>query len=257
MSDVMELRKLMKGHSLVNNKVGAQSDQQKGLPQPPFEKPFDKNTELIPLPPPIDFIVPKNEIAACIKDRISHRKFSIKPISLDQLSFLLWATQGVKFYTNNNSITKRTVPSAGSRHAFETYLAVLRVEGIKPGIYRYIATQHKLLLVREKENLDKDLVETACNQLFCGQAAVTFFWAAIPYRTEWRYTSHAFKVILIDAGHVCQNLYIACEALGIGTCAIAAYFQEKADSLLGIDGKDEYVVYLSPVGWPELSNNAT
>jgi SagB-type dehydrogenase family enzyme len=65
---------------------------------------------------------------------------------------------------------------------------------------------------------------------------------------EWRYGLAAHKVIAIDAGHVCQNLYLACEAIGAGTCAIAAYDQEAMDDLVGLDGKDEFTIYLAPVG---------
>ena len=77
---------------------------------------------------------------------------------------------------------------------------------------------------------------------------MTFLWTAIPYRMEWRYDIAAHKVIAIDAGHVCQNLYIACEAIGAGTCAVAAYHQELMDSLLGVDGTEEFTLYLAAVG---------
>jgi SagB-type dehydrogenase family enzyme len=65
---------------------------------------------------------------------------------------------------------------------------------------------------------------------------------------EWRYLETAHRVILLDAGHVCQNLYLACENIGAGTCAIAAYEQEAMDELLQVDGEDEFTVYLAPVG---------
>jgi SagB-type dehydrogenase family enzyme len=65
---------------------------------------------------------------------------------------------------------------------------------------------------------------------------------------EWRYDIAAHRVIAIDAGHVCQNLYLACEAIDSGTCAIAAFDQEKMDKLLNVDGNDEFVIYLAPVG---------
>lgn len=65
---------------------------------------------------------------------------------------------------------------------------------------------------------------------------------------EWRYGIAAYKVIAIDAGHVCQNLYLACEAIGAGTCAIAAYDQEAMDKILRIDGQDEFAIYLASVG---------
>lgn len=77
---------------------------------------------------------------------------------------------------------------------------------------------------------------------------MVFVWSAIPYRTEWRYSVLSYKDILIEAGHICQNLYLACEAIGAGTCAIAAYSQKLMDALIGIDGEDELTVYLAPVG---------
>jgi len=75
-----------------------------------------------------------------------------------------------------------------------------------------------------------------------------YIWVAVPYRMEWRYGLAAHKVIALDAGHVCQNLYLACEAVNAGTCAIAAYDQEELDELLGLDGENEFAVYLAPVG---------
>jgi len=71
---------------------------------------------------------------------------------------------------------------------------------------------------------------------------------APPHRMEWRYGLAAHKVIAIDAGHVCQNLYLACEAIGAATCAIAAYDQGEIDKLLRIDGQDEFTIYLASVG---------
>ena len=89
----------------------------------------------------------------------------------------------------------------------------------------------------------------AClGQSFVARGAVAFIWTTIPYRMEWRYSLAAHRVILIDAGHVCQNLYLACEAIQAGTCAVAAYDQELLDELLAVDGKDEFAVYLAPVG---------
>ncbi len=65
---------------------------------------------------------------------------------------------------------------------------------------------------------------------------------------EWRYGPAAYKVIALDAGHVCQNLYLACETIGAGTCAIAAYNQEELDELLRLDGKEEFAIYIASVG---------
>jgi SagB-type dehydrogenase family enzyme len=119
---------------------------------------------------------------------------------------------------------------------------------MKQGIYRYLPLEHELLFEFEEENLPEKISIAAMGQFFAGASSAVFIWAAVPYRMEWRYAEAAYKVIAIDAGHVCQNLYFACEAIGAGTCAIAAYNQELMDRLIRVDGEEEFTVYLAPVG---------
>jgi SagB-type dehydrogenase family enzyme len=96
--------------------------------------------------------------------------------------------------------------------------------------------------------LEEAVVRAAMGQGFVGRGAVTFLWTTIPGRMEWRYGEASYKVIALDAGHVCQNLYLACEAIGAGTCAVAAYDQDASDALLGLDGDTEFTIYMAPVG---------
>lgn len=133
-------------------------------------------------------------------------------------------------------------------HPFKTYLIVNRVEDLKPGVYRYLPIEHKLLLVKDSQPSNDQVSEACCGQAFVGEAAVVFVWAVIPYRTEWRYSVIAYKAIAIEAGHICQNLYLACETIGAGACAILAYEQKAMDALIDVDGEDEFTVYLAPVG---------
>ncbi|MEE9409994.1 MAG: SagB/ThcOx family dehydrogenase, partial [Candidatus Heimdallarchaeota archaeon] len=182
-------------------------------------------------------------------DRKSRRVFSDELMSLEELSFLLWSTQGVhKEDKHHGASLKKPVPSGGSRHPYETYLIVNKVEGLDSGIYRYLGMEHKLLFLKPIEEVDREDLEKLTSQSFIIKGNVIFVWVTIPYRMEWRYSIPSSKVIAIEAGHICQNLYLACEALGLGTCAIAAYNQEFADKILGLDGEDEFTVYLSPVG---------
>jgi SagB-type dehydrogenase family enzyme len=172
-------------------------------------------------------------------------------LSLEELSFLLWATQGVrKAATKDDGIlrTYRMVPSAGARHPLETYIVVERVDSLTAGLYRYLPVEHKLLLEREETGLAEKVAFACLHQKFIGRGAVVFVWTAIPYRAEWRYSIVAHKMIAQDSGHLCQNLYLAAEAIGAGACAIAAYSQKPMDDLIGVDGEDEFVIYLSPVG---------
>ena len=142
----------------------------------------------------------------------------------------------------------RTVPSAGARHAFETYLAVSRVDGLEPGLYRYLPFAGELAQLRVEPRIHLLARHAGLNQPCLGSAAVSFLWTAVAPRMEWRYDLAAHKVIAVDAGHVGQNLYLACEAIDCGACVIAAYDQEACDRLLGVDGEDEFTVYLAAVG---------
>ena len=227
---------------------GMMSDQELLMPQPPLEKPYDLNSETIALPEVNSKVLNGKNLIDIFTDRKSNRSFSKENISLEELSFLLWSTQGVKEIKGDNYATIRPVPSAGARHPFETYIAVNRVEGLKSGVYRYLALSHQLLFMFGVENLEKKLTEVTLGQKFVGKSAVTFIWSVIPYRGEWRYSLSSHKVMLVDVGHVCQNLYIACEAIGCGTCAIGAYDQNKIDEFLSLDGSNEFVLYVSPVG---------
>ncbi len=226
----------------------SQTDQSRGVHPPPIEKPFPVDAVLIDLTRDESLKgFPDVSLLEAIKHRKSHRTFLSRSMTLAELSFLLWATQGIRHQIDRGH-AYRTVPSAGCRHALETYLTVLNCDGLDPGVYRYLPLEHKLLFEFTEDHLREKIVEAVFGQTYPGKAAVTFIWTAIPYRMEWRYDLAAHKVIAIDAGHVCQNLYLACEAIGAGTCAIAAYDQEALDRLLRIDGEEEFTIYLAPVG---------
>jgi len=226
----------------------SQTDQNRRIPPPPVEKPYTPEAKRIDLPQ-YDQLknIDKIDLKAAIKNRESRRSYSHQPLSLEELSFLLWAAQGIRQNLDSGHAL-RTVPSAGCRHAFETYLCVLNVQDLDQGIYRYLPLEHQLLFEFTEENLNKKIRHAVLGQRYPGEAAVTFIWTTIPYRMEWRYGLAAHKVIALDAGHVCQNLYLACEAIGAGTCAIAAYDQGEMDKLLRIDGQDEFTIYLASVG---------
>lgn len=236
----------------------ALTDQNQKVPVPPVQKEVQLDAVTIELPRPDTFAgstspagtwnkIPAMDLSLAIKRRKSRRAYGQESLSLEELAYLLWCTQGVRKKPDQGH-AYRTVPSAGCRHALETYLAVLNVEGLKPGIYRYLPLTHGLVFESSEEDLSLRIVEACFGQPYPGKAAVTFIWAAVPYRMEWRYGLAAHKVILLDAGHVCQNLYLACEAIDAGTCAIAAYNQEELDELLSLDGENEFAIYLAPVG---------
>jgi len=221
--------------------------QSQGDQPPPVQKAAAADALLITLPRPEEWQIPPCDLLEAIARRASRRRFLPTALTLDELAFLLWSSQGVRARLHGAAVL-RTVPSAGCRHPFETYLAVLRVDGLAPGIYRYLPLDQALVLEQTSERLAERVTTAARGQSFAAAAAVTFIWSVLPARTEWRYSEASYKVIALDAGHVCQNLYLACEAIGAGTCAIAAYSQELCDELIGVDGKEEFSIYLAPVG---------
>jgi SagB-type dehydrogenase family enzyme len=225
-----------------------ETDQNKRIPHPPSQKPYPEDSKLIDLVIPDNFTVGTMPLIDVINRRRSRRKYNNLPFSLEELSFLLWSTQGVQKVSQEGVTVLKTVPSGGARHSFETYLFINNVIDLEPGLYRYLSLDHKLLFLGSKPDLDELITEACNNQRFIKDAAVVFVWTTIPYRMEWRYHLIAHKVIALDAGHLCQNLYLSCESIGAGTCGIGAYDQDKVDSLLGVDGVNEFTIYIAPTG---------
>lgn len=222
--------------------------QSRGVPPPPLQKPYPADARTVALPGPDRFgALGAASLLSVLAGRRSVRRFAAAPLALDELAFLLWATQGVTSRPGP-AVTLRTVPSAGARHAFETYVYCRRVEGLEEGIWRYLPLEHRLLFEFADPQLAARVAEACLGQHFVSQGAATFFWSVLPARMEWRYGPAAHRVLPLDAGHVCQNLYLAAEAIGAGACAVGAYHQQALDALLRLDGEEEFVLYLAPVG---------
>jgi len=252
MEAMEEDRRFLKG-DLWERWRDLETDQKRGVPPPPPQKPCPSDAKLIDLVAPEDLKLGTMPLIEVIGRRRSRRRFTDESLTAEELSLLLWATQGVRADGGRASgaAVFRTVPSGGARHPFETYLIVNRVGGLEPGLYRYLSLEHQLCLLRRDTTLAEKVSEACNGQAFVGRGAVVFIWTAIPYRTEWRYSIISPKIIAVDAGHVCQNLYLASEAIGAGTCAVGAYNQAKMDALLGVDGQEEFTIYVAPVGRAE------
>lgn len=226
-----------------------ESDQELKLPQPPLVKaPMRAPGARIVLPRDFEELELKNDLPGLLRDRRSARIYTGEEMTLRELSFLLWATQGVKKLRGRKYATLRTVPCGGARHEFETYLMVRQVAGLRPGAYHYLPLEHALEFLHDVEDMAGAINESLCGQIWAAKANVVFYWSMVPYRAEWRYGIYAHRIALIDVGHVGQNLYLACTGLGLGTCAIGAFSDPKCNALFGLDGVEEYIVYTAPVG---------
>ncbi len=240
------------------------TDQSKGVPAPLQEEPPAPEDCVIPLPKPDTLSAAREETSEAsgataatvsarsadaamlyrlLSTRKSRRKYTQDPLSLEELSFLLWTIEGVK--ENRGKFSFRTAPSGGARHPLDVYVFAHRIGELNVGLYRYLPVEHQLVLERQGD--DSEALNEALNGQFWNAACI-IIWAAVPYRSEWRYGKAADKLVALDAGHSCQNLYLACEALNLGTCAIGAYDQSKLDAYLGLDGEDMFALYVAPVG---------
>ena len=231
---------------------GFDSDQMKGLPQPPVHKPAA--SELIELPP-FSSALTTASYADLLDNRRSERIYSDKAASQEQLAFILWSAQGIQgFRGENRYASLRPVPSGGARHPFELYIAVLNVDGLKPGLYHYLPLEHigekrvSIEYLNPIEDAPVTLTEMAAGQEWATKAAFILFFSCIPYRAEWRYNHAAHRVVLIDLGHVGQNVMLSAVACGLGSCCLAAFDTAKCNEVLGLCGDDEFTVYAIPVG---------
>jgi len=224
------------------------SAQSLGRPQPPLEMPAETGAEAVGLPRPAEADAPV-ELTGAIERRRSVRDYAPGPLTPAELSYLLWCTQGVRRVVGGQA-TLRTVPSAGARHALETFLLVNRVAGLEAGLYRFLATGHKLARLRRgpESSPAGDLTAACLGQEFVAASAVTFVWAADAARMTWRYGQRGYRYLFLDAGHACQNLYLAAGAVGCGVCAIGAFDDGAVNELLGLDGRDRFAVYGAAVG---------
>ncbi|MBQ6388677.1 MAG: SagB/ThcOx family dehydrogenase [Mogibacterium sp.] len=189
-----------------------------------------------------------NDFLQIINGRRSHRVFTGQPVTLLELSYLLWCTQGVQSVRGKSYATLRTVPSGGARHPFECYMTIRDVDGLEEGCYHYLPMTHQIEFLGGLDNMEETVTDSLCGQSWAVKANVIFYYSCVFYRAEWRYGVWAHGPVLIDSGHITQNLYLAAESIGLGGCAIAAVEPQKADAIFGLDGVEESIFYAMPVG---------
>jgi len=181
-------------------------------------------------------------VEEAIARRRSIRRFKKRPLTIKQISQLLWACQGI-----TDPINKlRAAPSAGATYPFETYVVVGDVEGLEDGVYHYEPETHSITLVRSGDL--RRLLAIAClRQMFIEEAPATIVLAAVFERTKRYYGERAYRYISMEAGHIGENLHLQCVAMGLGTVMVGAFYDNDVKTVLGID---EHPLYVMPVGYP-------
>lgn len=211
--------------------------------RPPTYKTYPQ-AKSFQLPKPIANVVSLYDV---IRTRRSVRSFSDDPLSLEDLSYLLWSCAGIREVRGDHAF--RTSPSAGALYPIETYVVINTVQGQGSGLYHYNVIEHTLEILRPGD-LGEEVAHAALEQDMCAFAPVVFIWTAVFPRTIWKYGQRAYRYIYLDAGHIGAHLSLSAVSLGLGTCQIAATFDDEINAFLGVDGVQEGVVYMSVVGLP-------
>ncbi len=211
--------------------------------KPPTYKTYPQ-AKSFPLPRPLANDVPFDDV---MRSRRSVRSFSSDPLTLEELSYLLWSSTGIREVSGGHAF--RTSPSAGALYPIETYVVINSVQGLGPGLYHYNVKDHKLETLRPGD-LGEEVAHAALEQDMCALAPAVFIWTAIFPRTIWKYGQRAYRYIYLDAGHIGAHLSLAAVSMGLGTCQIAATYDDEINAFLGVDGVREGVVYMSVVGRP-------
>jgi len=177
--------------------------------------------------------------------RKSIRDFSEKPINIQELSFLLWASTGIQ--RKEFGYDYRTAPSAGALYPIETYLIINNVVNLPQGVYHYLIKDHALEELKLGD-FSIEIAKAALDQNMCATSSVIFIWTAIFNRSKCKYGQRAYRYIYLDAGHIAQNLILASTSLNLGSCPIAAFYDGEVNKIVGVDGIEESVIYMSVIG---------
>jgi SagB-type dehydrogenase family enzyme len=202
---------------------------------------------------------PDSEFIRVLMARKTHRQFSKQDVTVEAVSQLLSLVWGVTGYLHSPMFGKllhKTSPSAGARHPGEVYLMALRVKGLSPGLYHYHPGRHYLERLSTRVTRNKAWLYCARAE-HAKKAAALFFMTAVFQRTMWKYQlARAYRVVLLDAGHLCQTFCLVATWLGLAPFCTAALKDTLIEEDLGIDGIRESVLYVAGVGHAATSERA-
>ncbi len=174
--------------------------------------------------------------------RRSVREFKKSPLTLEEVSQLLWAVQGITDPTRN----LRTAPSAGALYPLEVYIVIGEVKDFPQGVYWYIPQEHKIQKVKSGDVREK-LAQVALGQVWVKEAPVVICISAEFERTKRKYGQRALRYVYLEAGHAAQNVLLQAVALGLGGVPVGAFYDEEVRRTLGL-AENHFPIYLIPIG---------
>ncbi len=213
---------------------------------------FKRYPHAVKIPLPRTWTLDEEQLTPLLQNRRSLRKYKTDPLSLEHLAYMLWASQGITGQAGRYLF--RATPSAGALYPVETYISVHSIQGLDAGLYHF-DVEHFSLDRLTNENKADNVARACLDQKFMAQAAVVFLWTGVFRRAMSKYGDRGMRYILLDAGHICQNVMIAAEAVGCGGCPIGAFYDNEINQLLQIDGEKESILYAASVGKKFLKVN--
>ena len=203
----------------------------------------------IELPKPV--LTSEFSIEKVLHERRSVRSYTDEPVTLEEVSQLLWSAYGITYTREGLPEFIRggfkTAPSAGARYPLEIYLVAGNVKGLLPGIYWYVPEGHVIHRLADGD-VRQDLMAACLSQGFAGDAPVSIVWSAVYERCTEKYGERGReRYVCMDLGHSAQNVYLQCGSLGLGTCAIGAFSDDALKKLIGMTEEEE-PLYVMPVG---------
>jgi len=183
----------------------------------------------------------KITVEEALLSRRSVREYSNAPLTISDLSQLLWAAQGI-----TGADGYRTAPSAGALYPLETYVVAGRVEDLPSGIYKYDPRAHEVRTVAAGDKRS-ELSRAALDQDFIMEAPASLVFSAVYERTTWKYGERGKRYVHMEVGHAAQNVYLQCAALNLGTVVVGAFHDDGVRKLMQMPAKEE-PLYIMPVG---------
>ncbi len=205
-----------------------------------FKKPvFLKNQA------PIKLSVSEDEFIKLIKKRRTIREYTGNEISFEIFSKILYSSYGITYKDSVKEL--KASPSAGARFPIRIYVAIFRVENLKPGIYLYDEKTNSIVLISEGD-YRKELHEICLEQDHIKTSSFMLIMVARSLKTTYRYGDRGFRYIYMDSAYISENIYLASTHYGVGTCAIGAFSDKAFNEFLSLDGVSDFVVLANTVG---------
>jgi SagB-type dehydrogenase family enzyme len=219
---------------------------------PTLNEPFPPIPCLEGNPVELPSLEPSEGLLKLIENRRSIRDFENTAISMIDLTKMLWGIQGVTAI--KGAYMLRTVASAGNKHPINTYVVANNVSSLKKGIYLYDRLNDCLLPIRN-DSYENEFVTACLDQAMVVESSVTFVWTAATARTTEKYQARGYRYIFLDAGHIGAQLQLICHEMGLGSCNIAAFFDDAMTKFLNIQSEYELPIYMATVGVPKSVNS--